>query len=150
VAEVTWYARNAERHKEINRLWRLRNPAKLREIKRRAYLKGREKAKEWRKSYAERERALARARNANSGDAYLSRRHSYRWIRAKLIEAYGSKCVRCGFDDSRALQIDHVNGGGSKEQRMLGAYHMAKKQLAEVGSGEYQLLCATAVAPNAV
>lgn len=27
----------------------------------------------------------------------------------------GNKCVKCGFSDPRALQIDHINGGGKKE-----------------------------------
>ena len=27
------------------------------------------------------------------------------------------KCVRCGCDDIRFLEINHINGGGNKEQR---------------------------------
>jgi len=27
----------------------------------------------------------------------------------------GSKCVRCGFSDVRALQFDHIKGGGRKD-----------------------------------
>ena len=27
------------------------------------------------------------------------------------------ECVSCGFDDVRALSIDHIEGGGSKERR---------------------------------
>ncbi len=30
------------------------------------------------------------------------------------------KCLKCGFDDIRALQIDHINGGGTKHRRELG------------------------------
>jgi hypothetical protein len=29
----------------------------------------------------------------------------------------GGKCLRCGFDDPRALQIDHVNGDGWTERQ---------------------------------
>ena len=29
-------------------------------------------------------------------------------------------CVRCGFSDIRALQIDHINGGGTKHRVELG------------------------------
>lgn len=37
------------------------------------------------------------------------------------MEAYGGVvCKRCGFDDIRALSIDHVNGGGNKHRRELG------------------------------
>lgn len=34
------------------------------------------------------------------------------------------KCTRCGFEDIRALTIDHINGGGNKQRRsdgLLGA-----------------------------
>lgn len=34
--------------------------------------------------------------------------------RAVLIALYGGKCKRCGFDDIRALQIDHVYSDGYK------------------------------------
>lgn len=38
--------------------------------------------------------------------------------KAEVIAALGSVCNRCGFSDLRALQIDHVNGGGwSYQQR---------------------------------
>ena len=33
--------------------------------------------------------------------------------RSKILFTLGSKCKRCGFSDSRALQVDHINGGGS-------------------------------------
>src|SRR5260221_1783167 len=39
------------------------------------------------------------------------------WRRIKLstLEAIGgATCVKCGFHDLRALQIDHINGGGRK------------------------------------
>jgi hypothetical protein len=29
----------------------------------------------------------------------------------------GSTCVKCGFNDERALQFEHKNGGGSKEHK---------------------------------
>lgn len=29
----------------------------------------------------------------------------------------GGICVRCGFDDIRALQVDHINGGGNRHKR---------------------------------
>ena len=41
----------------------------------------------------------------------------YRKSKLKLFEILGSECVRCGFLDERALQFDHINGGGSKERK---------------------------------
>ena len=32
------------------------------------------------------------------------------------------KCVFCDFSDIRALQIDHINGGGNREYRKFGSY----------------------------
>ncbi len=75
--------------------------------------------------------------------------HEYRRkLRAKTLEVMGNKCVKCGFDDARALQIDHVKGGGHKErkeQRFLGGgktYHLEVIASVESGEGKYQLLCA--------
>lgn len=67
-----------------------------------------------------------------------------RIARNKLINFLGGKCVKCGFSDARALQIDHVSGGGVKEiihvlNRNKSKYY---KQVYEDTAGKYQLLCA--------
>lgn len=42
-------------------------------------------------------------------------------IRIALIILLGEKCVKCGYDiDLRALQVDHTNGGGTKEVQEFG------------------------------
>lgn len=39
-------------------------------------------------------------------------------LKRKALEKVGGvKCVNCGCDEIRALEINHVNGGGSKEKR---------------------------------
>lgn len=63
--------------------------------------------------------------------------------RQHLIKTYGGKCVRCGFSDIRALQIDHVGGGGVEELRKITnrrTYY--RNVLEQFGTGKYQLLCA--------
>lgn len=63
-----------------------------------------------------------------------------RKIRLRAIAILGDKCVRCGFSDERALQVDHVDGGGNKERRRIGTtrvYYLVLKD-----SSPYQLLCA--------
>lgn len=63
-------------------------------------------------------------------------------LRLKIFEKLGNKCVRCGFSDFRALQIDHVHGKGNKEVKELNNwYKFLKKVLADT-EGNYQLLCA--------
>jgi hypothetical protein len=61
--------------------------------------------------------------------------------RAAAIAHLGGKCLHCGFADLRAVQIDHVNGGGGKELRGPGGkYAMYLRVLA--GDPGYQALCA--------
>lgn len=65
-------------------------------------------------------------------------------IRAKVIALLGGKCSRCPFSDSRALQVDHINGGGAKERRTpgtRGSNGVTLKILSGHTDG-YQLLCA--------
>ena len=70
-------------------------------------------------------------------------RKKRRLNRTRLIQMYGGCCVHCGFSDIRALHIDHVNGGGTKERRAfsdLRAYYDHLLTSEEVG--KYQVLCA--------
>ncbi len=64
--------------------------------------------------------------------------------RARAIEILGGKCVHCGFSDSRALQIDHINGGGCKENRKIGNTTVCRIIIRnpEESKLKYQLLCA--------
>lgn len=65
-------------------------------------------------------------------------------MREDIVKLLGGVCVRCGFHDKRALQIDHVLGGGGKERSELKPFKFSVKvqQAAERKTGEYQLLCA--------
>ena len=60
-----------------------------------------------------------------------------------LFEFLGKKCLHCGFTDHRALQIDHVFGGGSKsrKEKRIVSYKAYSKIIKE-NPQEYQLLCA--------
>lgn len=67
-----------------------------------------------------------------------------REVLQQIHQKYGPRCHICGFDkDVRALQIDHVHGGGSAEirgGRGAGlAYYM---RVLRDTTGRYQLLCA--------
>jgi hypothetical protein len=66
-----------------------------------------------------------------------------RKLRLKILEKYGGRCVRCGFSDSRALHLDHVQSGGQKELRggRGGGMSYYYKVLKDI-TGKYQLLCA--------
>lgn len=76
--------------------------------------------------------------------AYMSREQSkhYRKWRDKVFDVLGRVCVHCGFSDARALQIDHINGGGNHQARnRKGGLLLFYKSILADPSG-YQVLCA--------
>lgn len=92
------------------------DPERMREIYKRRY------AKDWKK------------RQKLSRDIYIRYRN-------EAFVKLGNKCCRCGFEDERALQIDHVNGRGNHEVRNLSRNAYFKRVIADT-EGRYQLLCA--------
>ena len=70
---------------------------------------------------------------------YTERRKN---ARADVIKKFGGKCVRCGFDDPRALQLDHVNGGGNRDRRIKEMGTSRRHEDAIANPTKYQLLCA--------
>ena len=65
-------------------------------------------------------------------------------IRPKLIKLLGNKCIKCGFTDIRALQIDHKNGGGRKEHKKFGNQQLYRYYLKHPieAKNKLQILCA--------
>jgi len=64
-------------------------------------------------------------------------------MRVAALEILGNKCCKCGFTDTRALQIDHINGGGVKDRKNTTG-NFSKKVIESFLNKEnkYQLLCA--------
>jgi hypothetical protein len=62
------------------------------------------------KVYKGRVQPCKRCKNARSQNA-----------RKKAISILGGKCMNCGETDLRVLQVNHLNGGGSKENSKRGA-----------------------------
>lgn len=145
--------------------WQRLHPEEVKKSGREYYLKNKEaclkKHKEY--YYKNKERFLQLAKNnqkkklekMDNDPIYKAKviNHNRQWrreyrakIRSRTFLVLGSKCVRCGFADSRALQIDHINGGGNQElsyDRGGEGYYL--KIVKEVESGnnqKYQLLCA--------
>jgi 5-methylcytosine-specific restriction endonuclease McrA len=63
-------------------------------------------------------------------------------IRQRVIAHLGGKCAICGFRDPRALQVDHVNGGGTRHRKTVSTHRVWKVALIS-DPGVYQLLCAS-------
>ena len=71
-------------------------------------------------------------------------------LRLKVIRAYGSKCVCCGFNDINKkifnksyLQIDHINGGGYKHIKNLHKSRTTFYLWLKINNypGDYRVLC---------
>lgn len=67
---------------------------------------------------------------------------SYWKSRIEAIKAYGDKCVCCGFSDVRALQFDHVEGGGTKHRKIVSIRMLMFWLKRNNYPKEFQLLCA--------
>ena len=84
---------------------------------------------------------LARAKQRVYARGYAEK------LRRELLTLAGGKCIRCGFDDWRALQLDHVKGDGYKYRKKQ--RHLAldsKRRVAEklelIRKKKLQVLCA--------
>ena len=81
--------------------------------------------------------------NKNKVNRWARLRHQK--IRREVLVLLGNKCTRCGFDNWKALQIDHINGGGRQDIESFSsnvAYLSAVKASVEKQENKYQLLCA--------
>ena len=68
-------------------------------------------------------------------------RNRRKLTRQRFIHLMGGVCNCCGFSDWRALQIDHVNGGGTRDPKITwGATY--RIHVLNDKTGKYQILCA--------
>lgn len=90
--------------------------------------------RQFRKNNPEKTRQYSRTKTTNT--------------KRRAFALYGSKCKKCEFTDSRALQIDHINGVPEGLRRMPANPHRGGIKLyMAILSGRYpmsdfQLLCA--------
>ena len=83
-----------------------------------------------------------RKNNPEKAKAWL--RENRKAKRMELLGYLGGRCKNCGFADWRALQIDHINGGGHAEMKKVGISNYQHHLLESVKKfpDMYQLLCA--------
>lgn len=63
-------------------------------------------------------------------------------IRLKAIDMLGGKCIRCGFDNFRALQIDHIVPDLQGRKVHNGSKNARNVVSGKLNIAEVQLLCA--------
>lgn len=65
-------------------------------------------------------------------------------MKNNLFDVLGHKCVKCGFLDKRALQFDHIFGGGNKERKQSNSYQIMKfyNDNPVLAKQKLQVLCA--------
>lgn len=102
--------------------------------------------KKWYYENHDRAKALKRAsmlkrRQQNPELHRKQSRESKARLKAVLFDMYGHVCVRCGFDDKRALTLDHKNNNGNEERRLLGERGVYLKAKNNYLPNEYQILC---------
>ena len=81
------------------------------------------------------DKAKARSRKRNE----YFRKYAEKF-RLKALKELGGKCKRCGFSDWRALEIDHINGGGGKEWTNIN--RKTRYEMVTKNPERYQVLCA--------
>ena len=119
--------RTTEEQRERSREYYHKNREKVLERVRLHYQENKEKIKEWHRNYAD---AGYRAK------WYLKKK-------LEILSHYSNgsmRCAYCGFDDIRALSIDHIDGGGAPHRKMTGndIYGWLKRNGFPEG---YQVLC---------
>lgn len=87
--------------------------------------------------------ARERWRVSHMDEVNADRVEYMRKLRQSVLDKFGAACGQCGFDDPRALQIDHVNNDGHRDEHKWRKDRVGhfKSVLKDVG-GKYQLLCA--------
>lgn len=121
IKEIYWLNPESERKRKRDEYYKMKNDSKgYQEYKRkkREYLK---------KSYAT--------------IGYLRPKRYNLKKRLELIKKFGGRCKKCGIDDIRVLQVDHINGNGEIERKKFNSKTRYKMIMADDGS-KYQLLCA--------
>jgi hypothetical protein len=102
--------------------------------------------KKWYESNIERARLLKKTsmlkrRQENPELHRKQSREAKARLKASLFDLYGHVCVRCSFEDKRALTLDHKLNNGNKERKELGERGVYTKAKNTYLPNEYQILC---------
>lgn len=109
-----------------------------------------EKRQAWEKAYYQKNKEKIRAKKAEQmrslrnkyQDKFRQQGLSYRQaMRERLMDIYGRVCAICGYEDSRALTLDHIHGDGNLERKEFGETGVYRRAVKEFQPEKYRTLC---------
>ena len=153
---------NKEERKEYNRQWHSAHRERESLQKKAYYEANKESIRKKQQKYAEanREKHRERAKQYAKGHREQARQKAskYYWghrekcllagrnrrdkVKTTVFELLGGKCRRCGNNDIRVLQVNHINGGGTKDKHLISRNLYKKIASGERVAGDFNLLCA--------
>ena len=87
-------------------------------------------------------RELMRKYRAANPEKYRKQsREAKKRLREAVLEMYGRVCACCGFDDVRALTLDHIQNNGAEERKLLGERGVYRRAIKKHRPDEYRTLC---------
>jgi hypothetical protein len=128
--------KNTTERNAKKRQYRKDNLELVKSIQQKSYLKHKEQRKEYCKTHKK--------------ERHITEKKYREKIKFKIFELLGNKCAnpynehKEPYINFKALQIDHINGGGRKERNKVNGTRFYLDILSEIklGSKDYQLLCA--------
>lgn len=133
------YLRHREKRLEHMRVYYQKNKESIRAYSKKYYEENKDRTRESRLIYSK----AYNQKNAVKKSQYA--RDRWKRIRIELFEHLGGAwCKNCKYDDYRALQIDHIYGGGRKEHKDNPHFKSISRWAEHVknNSSNYQVLCA--------
>jgi predicted Zn-ribbon and HTH transcriptional regulator len=130
-----WQQKQREYYNAYARNWRAKNRERYNALARQSYKRNVEKIRAWRKEHAQ---------EINAKNTLATKRKRLK-LRQEILSLFDNKCPKCGFSDPRALQIDHIRGGGRKDlnnSKCRSTYYLRVLQSIKSGEKTYQILCA--------
>ena len=116
-----------------NQTYRAKNPEKIRQMARARYAKNKEEMHEWNRNYRKQHPLTV----AKIKYRYYDKR------KMQCFQHYSPelKCQKCGFDDIRALSIDHIDGNGRAHRKQIGGVSINIWLVTHGYPPGYQVLC---------
>jgi hypothetical protein len=114
-----YYLKNKENILAIHKKWLENNPEYMKEYNKKYYIKNKEHYKEYCQEHKEHRKEYMKQwdnKNKEYIREYVRKRgKKFRIEVLNIISNNNPHCIRCGCDDIKLLEINHKNGGGTKE-----------------------------------